>query len=131
MCPAVRRHVDDGDDLADKEIAEHAEVERMLKERESCEPGETRFATLATQLKESVTSHVRDGENRLFPLLADACSAENLGELGEMIRSAMKTAPTCPHPSAPDIPPANKLVAHGTGMVDRVRDMLTGRGHLG
>lgn len=128
LYPAVRRHVDDGDDLADKEIAEHAEVERMLKEWESCDPGEARFATLTTQLKNSVTSHVRDEEDRLFPLLAEACSAESLDALGEKVRSAKKTAPTRPHPSAPDTPPANKLLAPGAGMVDRMRDMISGRG---
>ncbi|PNG20684.1 hemerythrin, partial [Streptomyces cahuitamycinicus] len=36
-----------------------------------------------------------------------------------------------PHPSAPDTPPANKLLAPGTGMVDRLRDMLSGRGKQG
>ncbi|GHH77855.1 hemerythrin [Streptomyces sulfonofaciens] len=128
LYPAVRRHVDGGDDLADREIEEHAEVERILKEWEGCEPGDSRFTTLAAQLKESVTSHVRDEENRLFPQLAAACSAEALDELGEKIRSAKKTAPTRPHPSAPDTPPANKLLAPGAGMVDRVRDMITGRG---
>jgi hypothetical protein len=44
------------------------------------------------------------------------------------VRSAKQHAPTRPHPSAPDTPPANKLLAPGTGMVDRRRDMLTGRG---
>ncbi|MQA02628.1 MAG: hypothetical protein GEV07_07875 [Streptosporangiales bacterium] len=34
-------------------------------------------------------------------------------------------APTRPHPSAPDSPPANKLLAPPTGLVDRVRDALT------
>jgi hypothetical protein len=29
---------------------------------------------------------------------------------------------------APDTPPANKLLAPGMGMVDRVRDLLTSRG---
>ncbi|RST04975.1 hemerythrin domain-containing protein, partial [Streptomyces sp. WAC05374] len=33
-----------------------------------------------------------------------------------------------PHPAAPARPPANKLLAPGAGMVDRLRDMLTGRG---
>ncbi len=128
LYPAVRRYVDGGDDLADKEIADHSEVERMLKELESCEPGDGRFDSLLTQLKTSVTTHVADEEGRLFPLLADACSSEALEELGEKVRSAKKTAPTRPHPSAPDTPPANKLLAPGAGMVDRVRDMLTGRG---
>ncbi|GGQ06171.1 hemerythrin domain-containing protein [Streptomyces griseomycini] len=128
LYPAVRRYVDDGDDLADKEIADHAEVERMLKELESCTPGDGRFDALVAQLKQSVTAHVRDEEDRLFPLLADASPAGLLDDLGDKVRSAKRTAPTRPHPAAPDTPPANRLMAPGAGMVDRLRDMFTGRG---
>ncbi|MFF7178588.1 hemerythrin domain-containing protein [Streptomyces sp. NPDC008121] len=131
LYPSVRRFVDDGDDLADKEVADHAEVERMLKELEGCEPGDGMFDTLITRLKASVGAHVADEENRLFPLLAESCSASALDDLGEKVRSAKKTAPTRPHPSAPDTPPANKILAPGTGMVDRLRDMLSGRGRQG
>ncbi|MFI6106336.1 hemerythrin domain-containing protein [Streptomyces sp. NPDC051310] len=131
LYPTVRRYVDGGDDLADKEIADHSEVERMLKELEGCEPGDGRFDTLITRLRTSVGAHVADEENRLFGLLAECCSPGALDELGEKVRSAKKTAPTRPHPSAPDTPPANKLLAPGTGMVDRLRDMLTGRGRQG
>lgn len=128
LYPTVRRYVDDGDDLADEEIAEHGEVERMLKELEDCRPGDGRFDALITGLRNSVTAHVDDEENRLFPLLAEVCSATALEDLGEKVRSAKEHAPTRPHPSAPDTPPANKILAPGTGMVDRLRDMLGGRG---
>ncbi|MFF8262602.1 hemerythrin domain-containing protein [Streptomyces virginiae] len=128
LYPAVRRFVDDGDDLADKEIADHSEVERLLKDLEGCQPDDERFDRLIAQLKSMVMAHVADEENRLFPLLAEACSAEALNELGEKVRRAKETAPTRPHPAAPDTPPLNKLLAPGTGMVDRVRDMFTGRG---
>ncbi|MER7110930.1 hemerythrin domain-containing protein [Streptomyces sp. NPDC000229] len=128
LYPVVRRYVDGGDDLADKEIADHSEVERLLKDLEGCRPGDARFDTLVTRLKSSVTEHVRDEEDRLFHLLAEVCPAGMLDELGEKVRRAKETAPTRPHPSAPDTPPLNKILAPGTGMVDRVRDMLTGRG---
>ncbi len=115
---AVRRYVDGGVDLADKELADHSEVERMLKELEGCEPGDGRFDALIQQLKTSVTAHVSDEENRLFRLLADSCSADDLAELGDKVRSAKKTAPTRPHPAAPDTPPANKLMLTGRGRQD-------------
>ncbi|WP_439333484.1 hemerythrin domain-containing protein [Streptomyces cahuitamycinicus] len=83
LYPAVRRYVDGGDDLADKEIADHGEVERMLKELEDCRPGDGRFDTLILRLKNSVTAHVSDEENRLFPMLADVCSADALGTTGQ------------------------------------------------
>ncbi|WP_455354763.1 hemerythrin domain-containing protein [Streptomyces sp. SYSU K217416] len=128
LYPAVRRFVDDGDDMADKELADHGEVERMLKELEDCRPDDARFDALVGRLKSAVTAHVADEEDRLFVLLAEACSADALRQLGEKVRAAKESAPTRPHPSAPHTPPANKLLAPGLGMVDRARDMLTGRG---
>lgn len=128
LYPTVRRYVDDGDDMADKEIADHAEVERLLKELEGCEPGDERFDMLLARLRSAVTEHVKDEEERLFPLLEEVCSAQALEELGQRVRSAKEKAPTRPHPSAPDTPPADKILAPGVGMVDRVRDMLAGRG---
>ncbi|MGK5548733.1 hemerythrin domain-containing protein [Streptomyces sp. URMC 127] len=128
LYPAVRRYVDDGDDIADKELTDHGEIERLLKDLEGRGPGEPQFDTLVTRLRSVVTEHVRDEEERLFRLLADSCPAELLDTLGEKVRKAKKTAPTRPHPAAPDTPGLLKLLAPGAGMVDRVRDKLTGRG---
>jgi hemerythrin superfamily protein len=128
LYPAVRRHVPGGDELADKEIQDHEAVERMLKDLERMPADDARFDDLVARLKLDVSEHVRDEERNLFPLLAQSCSPEDLDELGDRVRSAKKTAPTRPHPSAPDTPPANKLLAPGTGLVDRLRDALTGRG---
>jgi hypothetical protein len=71
---------------------------------------------------------VTDEEQNLFPQLSRSAGKEELDQLGEKVRTAKKTAPTRPHPAAPDTPPANKLLAPGAGMVDRIRDALSGRG---
>jgi hemerythrin superfamily protein len=127
LYPAVREHVEDGDALADKELEDHARVEQLLKDLEGRDAREDEFDHLVAKLKFEVTAHVRDEEGRLFPLLAAACSPEALDELGAKVRKAKKTAPTRPHPSAPDTPPGNKILGPGAGMVDRARDLLTGR----
>jgi hypothetical protein len=51
-----------------------------------------------------------------------------LNDLGDKVRRANQMAPTRPHPAAPDKPPADKLLAPGAGLVDRMRDMISGRG---
>lgn len=78
-----------------------------------------------------IREHVTDEEQNLFPLLREATKPEELEQLGEKVRSAKKTAPTRPHPAAPDKPPLNKLLAPGAGLVDRIRDAVTGRGRTG
>ncbi|MGW7613582.1 hemerythrin domain-containing protein [Streptomyces sp. NPDC054766] len=128
LYPAVRKYVDGGDDIADKEIADHSQVEQHLKDLEGLPADDPQFNDLVAKLKFEVAEHVRDEESRLFPLLEAACTPETLNELGDKVRTAKKTAPTRPHPSAPDTPPGNKLLGPGTGLVDRARDLLTGRG---
>ncbi|MFE6973978.1 hemerythrin domain-containing protein [Streptomyces sp. NPDC057682] len=128
LYPAVRDRVAGGGDLADNEIAEHATVERHLKELEGLSAGDSQFDHLVAKLKLEVAAHVREEEGTLFPLLARSCTPEELDELGDKVRAAKKTGPTRPHPSAPDTPPGNKLLGPGIGLVDRSRDLLTGRG---
>jgi hemerythrin superfamily protein len=128
LYPAVRRQVPDGDAIADKEISDHAEVERVLKELEEADATDPNFDILTRRLIEDVGEHVEDEENTLFPQLAGHTTKQDLLKLGGQIQTAKKIAPTRPHPSAPDRPPLNKLLAPGAGLVDRVRDHLSGRG---
>ncbi|MEU1709875.1 hemerythrin domain-containing protein [Streptomyces sp. NPDC005706] len=128
LYPAVRKHVEGGGALADKEIEDHAQAEQILKDLEGLDADDARFDTLMTRLMSEIRSHVADEEQNLFPRLQAACTPEALDELGEKVRKAKKTAPTRPHPMAPDKPPANKLLAPGAGMVDRLRDAMSGRG---
>ncbi|MFF4494902.1 hemerythrin domain-containing protein [Streptomyces sp. NPDC001546] len=128
LYPAVREHVPGGDMMADKELEDHATAERIMKELEGCDADHPRFDELIMKLMMEIRSHVNDEENNLFPRLRQACTPEMLMKLGDKVRQAKKTAPTRPHPSAPDKPPANKLLAPGVGLVDRLRDAMSGRG---
>ncbi|MFD7014684.1 hemerythrin domain-containing protein [Streptomyces sp. NPDC059161] len=128
LYPAVREHVDGGDSLADKEIEDHSRVEKLLKRLEKTDTGSAEMSPLLQQLMDEVAAHVQDEENNLFPMLRQACTPQQLDDLGDKIRRAKSMAPTRPHPSAPSTPPANKLLAPGVGLVDRARDFVTGRG---
>ncbi|KOG42633.1 hemerythrin domain-containing protein [Streptomyces resistomycificus] len=128
LYPAVREHLVNGNTMADREIEDHAEAERIMKVLESCEADDPEFDRLVELLMREVRAHIADEEETLFPQLRVACSAKTLDELGDKVRTAKKTAPTRPHPSAPDTPPMNKLLAPGAGLIDRLRDALTGRG---
>ncbi|MGW0395027.1 hemerythrin domain-containing protein [Streptomyces sp. NPDC003042] len=128
LYPAVREHLPNGDAIADKELRDHAAAERTMKDLESCQPDDPRFDVLITKLMAEIREHVADEEDNLFPQMRTACPPEALNELGDKVRQAKKMAPTRPHPSAPDKPPANKILAPGVGLVDRMRDALSGRG---
>ncbi|KOG42314.1 hemerythrin domain-containing protein [Streptomyces decoyicus] len=128
LYPAVREHLEEGDVLADKELEDHARVERLLKDLQQRDAGDLDFDRLVVKLRTEVTAHVDDEGNYLFTQLRNGVHPYVLEELGDKIRQAKKTAPTRPHPAAPSTPPANKLLAPGLGLVDRVRDYVSGRG---
>lgn len=128
LYPAVRNKLPDGDGLADHEIAEHSEVEETLKALESLSPESAEYASKLTMLISDVRHHIEEEESELFPKLAAASSVEELRDLGAKIERAKETAPTRPHPGSPSRPPGNKILAPGVGLIDRLRDALTGRG---
>ncbi|MBZ9639379.1 hemerythrin domain-containing protein [Streptomyces sp. PSKA30] len=128
LYPAVREHVPDGNALADKEIEDHSRAEQLMKDLESCDADDPEFNRLIGLLMSEIRDHVADEEQNLFPKLRAACPPQALDDLGDKVRQAKMLAPTRPHPSAPDTPPLNKLLAPGAGLVDRLRDTLTGRG---
>jgi hemerythrin superfamily protein len=124
MYPAARRHLDDGDELADHEIEEHAEAEEVMKQLEDVPAEDPRFDHLLGELMKDIRHHIEDEEKDLLPKLQEACSREELRDLGAKVVRAKKIAPTRPHPSAPDRPPANLILDPGVGMIDRLRDAL-------
>ncbi|MCX2729244.1 hemerythrin domain-containing protein [Saccharopolyspora sp. NFXS83] len=127
LYPAARRVLADGDEIVDHEVQEHAEAEVVMKRLESTATTDPEFDRLTRQLIGDVRHHVQDEEQDLLPRLREACSADERRELGEKILRAKEAAPTRPHPAAPDRPPANKILAPGAGMVDRLRDALSVR----
>jgi hemerythrin superfamily protein len=127
LYPVARRVLPDGDKLADHELQEHAEAERVMKSLEETGAEDPKFDELTRKLIDAIRHHVDDEEQDLLPKMRDACDSEELRELGENFEKSKKLAPTRPHPSAPDRPPANKILGPGIGLIDRIRDALTGR----
>ncbi|HIV56515.1 MAG TPA: hemerythrin domain-containing protein [Candidatus Stackebrandtia faecavium] len=127
MYPAAREHIPNGDKLTEHEIQEHAEAERVMKDLERLEVTDPAFDEKLGTLMADIRHHVEDEEDELLPLLQEHCSDEQLQELGAHVLRAKKVAPTRPHPSAPDTPPANMIIDPGAGLVDRIRDRISER----
>jgi hemerythrin-like domain-containing protein len=128
LYPAVRKALPDGDDVADHELHEHDEAEQTMKKLEGLTPEQAEFWPTLHQLIGEIRHHVDEEENNLFPKLRAACSEQELQELGRKVQQAEKFAPTRPHPSAPAEGAALGALAPGAGLVDRIRDALSGRG---
>lgn len=98
LYPAVREHNDGGYRLADKEIADHGRVEKILKQLERIETDDPQMSTMLQQLMDEVAAHVQDEENNIFPMLRRACTPQQLDDLGDKIRRALNHGT---HPAAP------------------------------
>jgi hemerythrin-like domain-containing protein len=125
--PAMKKHLPDGDDAVDHDVEEHKELEQTMKKLESVDAHSSEFAQLLEELENTLRDHVSDEENEQFPQLRAQVPREELIEIGGKVENAKKLAPTRPHPLAPNNQVFHKLVGPGVGMVDRLRDKLTGR----
>jgi hemerythrin superfamily protein len=125
--PAMRDHLPNGDEAVDHDTKEHKELEATMKKLEALDSSGTEFAELVKQLEETLRDHVRDEEEDHFPQLREHIPAEQLVELKGKVETAKKIAPTRPHPASPNAELFHKLVGPGVGLVDRLRDKLTGR----
>src|SRR3954447_10260632 len=127
LYPAMREHLPDGRDFAEHDAEEHKELEKVMKKLESTQADDPRFADLVRDMTSKLRHHVHDEEDEQFPRLRDQLPRETLVELREKVDRAKQLAPTRPHPNAPNAELFHKLAGPGVGMVDRMRDKLTGR----
>jgi hemerythrin superfamily protein len=125
--PVMREHLPNGDEVVNHDTEEHKQLERIMKELEGADPAGPGFMVLIGELESTLLDHVRDEESQQFPQLRAQVPAEKLVELAGKVETAKKLAPTRPHPSAPNSEVFHKLVGPGVGLVDRLRDKLTGR----
>ncbi len=105
--PAVREAVPDLEDTVLEGLEEHHIAKWTLSELADMSPEHERFDAKVTVLIESVRHHVKEEEDELFPEVRKALGRKALGEIGDAMEEAKKTAPTSPQPRSPDTPPGN------------------------
>jgi hemerythrin superfamily protein len=121
--PAVRDRCEELGDTVLEGLEEHHVVKWTLSELEGMDPAHERFDAKVTVLIESVRHHVEEEEGEMFPLVREAMGRKALRELGDQLVEAKRTAPTKPHPKAPDEPPGNLVAGAGAAAADRVVDL--------
>jgi hemerythrin superfamily protein len=117
-------------DTAISELVRHAVAEEMYVYpvmRKYLADGERAVEAALRRLETLLADHVQDEESDQFPELRRRVPQEELTELAGKVETAKKLAPTRPHPAAPNSELFHKLVGPGVGLVDRLRDKLTGR----
>ncbi|GAB2621703.1 hemerythrin [Paractinoplanes abujensis] len=125
--PAMRKHLPDGEKSVEHDIKEHKELEELMKRLENAEVSSPSFEEALRELEAVLADHVQDEESDQFPELRKHIPREEMVELAGKVETAKRLAPTRPHPGAPNSELFHKLVGPGVGLVDRLRDKLTGR----
>ncbi len=120
--PTIRRAAKSTEDIVLESLEEHHIVKWTLSELEKMKPSDERFLAKVTVLIESVKHHVKEEEEDMFPKVRRALSKDQLELLGKAMAKAKKTAPTRPHPTAPDTPPGNHLAGIPAALFDKARD---------
>jgi len=118
LYPALRAKLDDDFPILEA-LEEHHVAKATLAEIERLAPTNERFDAKVTVMIESVRHHVEEEESEIFEMLRVHLSGTELEDLGTAMEEAKKTAPTRPHPLAPDQPPLQALMALPLGIVDR------------
>ncbi len=125
--PAMKKYLPDGEKAVEHDTGEHKELEVTMKKLEGAEVSSAEFASALQELDEILADHIQDEESEQFPELRRRIPGEELVGLAAKVETAKKLAPTRPHPGAPNNELFHKTVGAGVGLVDRLRDKLTGR----
>ncbi len=125
--PAIEKHLPNGKEEVEHDKKEHDDVVKLMKQIEDVDSADPRFLELIREMDSQLRHHMTDEEADQFPQLRAHIPADELVELAGKVETAKKLAPTRPHPSAPHSELFHKSIGAGVGMVDRIRDKLTGR----
>jgi hypothetical protein len=120
LFPATRAAVPEAGELVDREIEADAALLTALKGLTGAH--DPALADVA----ERIRRHADRVAALVSPLREVATDAE-LIRLGNRWEIAEEAAPTRPHPGTPATPPWNRIVEPAVGVVDKVRDAVTGR----
>ncbi|WP_343448364.1 hemerythrin domain-containing protein [Micromonospora oryzae] len=120
LFPAVRAAVPGAAAAVDREVGAAAELLAALKALAG--PADPALADVADRMRRHVA-----GTAALLASLREVATAAELIRLGNRWEIAEEAAPTRPHPGTPASPPWNRIVEPAVGVVDKVRDAVTGR----
>jgi hypothetical protein len=127
LLPVVRELLPDGDDLADRELAEDGAIRQVLQTLTVIPAEDDGFQRLALEVDAHLRRHAHTAKRRIHGRLREVAGDDELIRLGNRAAIAEEAAGTRPHPRTPGTPPWNKVVDPLVGVTDKVRDAVTGR----
>jgi len=94
LYPVAREYLSAGVELAEHEIAAHAEADESIRQLTPLDLTDPEFDGILARLMAGIRHHVQEEETELFPRLRQACNRETLVELGRRLTAGRRRAPT-------------------------------------
>ena len=107
---------------------EHAEAEETLQRLEKLDADDPGFDEELETLMAEIRHHIEDEEGEMFAHMRQVIDRDELRKLGARVEAFKKVAPTRPHPNVPNTPLARAAAGPAASLLDRMRDLATGRG---
>jgi len=107
---------------------EHAEAEETLHRLEKLDADDPAFDDELATLMGEIRHHIADEEGQMFAHMREVIDEDELRRLGGRVEAFKKVAPTRPHPHVPNEPLPRLAAGPAASLLDRMRDLATGRG---
>ena len=124
--PAARRALPDGDTIIAARLQEENEAKKVLAELEQIDVGASEFTIKLALLERAVVAHASAEEQLEFQRLGTMLNQKQLQHMRKAAELAEQIAPTRPHAGV-ESAMANMLVGPFAAMIDRTRDMFSGK----
>lgn len=124
--PRARWRLDAGDAIVMARLHEEQHAKRTLAELEKLDVDSAEFADGLAAFRADVLAHAEAEETQEFAQLRDALDEASLARMRTAVQLAERTAPTRPHPGV-ELAGQNLMVGPFAAMLDRARDLLTGK----
>lgn len=122
--PALAKHVDDGQDRADKRRIEHQTIKEQLNAFQGLRATDPRFAPTLEFLLDDLEYHFKQEESSDLPALEDALSQADSEALTKSLDRTKMFVPSRSHLLAPSKPPFGTAVGLLTAPIDIVADIF-------
>jgi hemerythrin superfamily protein len=124
--PRAKHEIHDGARIVGARLREENEAKHALAELERLDVESAEFESAFQKLKADVIAHAEAEEHEEFVQLAAQLDDAQLERMRKAAQLAESMAPTRPHPGV-ESPAANLLAGPFAAMLDRARDLISGK----
>ncbi|PMD22457.1 hypothetical protein NA56DRAFT_570169 [Hyaloscypha hepaticicola] len=123
--PAFAKHLGaKGQEMADKDRAEHQSVKEALKKFQNLSPSSPEFLPTLEALMNDLNSHISGEESSDLPALEGALQTSDSEAMAKSFGRTKAFVPSRSHPMAPDKPPFETVVGLMTAPIDHLADLF-------